>query len=149
MGIHLNLIVITAGGMVTLQLKEAREREEMMRKGSLIFKDIGWGESAGFHDWLRSPQPNSKILGVRFTPVAPSPNLTHVISINKHCRLSSSTQGLEVFFSSSRDYDPSISDDQSFQYNQMLVSSTGQFVLIIDTEALSASEIESINTGHQ
>jgi hypothetical protein len=140
--------MVVVGEKVTLQLQKAVDEGDK-QIDDVIFKDIGWGESAGFHDWLRSPQPNSKILGVRFTPVAPSPNLTHVISINKHCRLSSSNQGLEVFFSLSRDYDPSISDDQSFQYNQMLVSSTGQFVLIIDTEALSASEIESINTGHQ
>ncbi len=104
----------------------------------VTFHDFGVGSLMGFHDWLRESSSSPRVLGLRFTPT--DPELLKRIKALERPYLRRNGECIEIFFTKDTVYNPTISDDQSFQYSKLMRSSNGDLALIVDMTSLASNE---------
>ncbi len=101
----------------------------------------------GFHDWLRKRSFPKHILGVRFWAHEPDYIPTPLLKNRSYITLLTEKSAFAVWFGMERDYENSISGDQSFGLNRILVSLDNPLaVLVLDTNSLSPDEIQNLES---
>lgn len=106
------------------------------------YVDIGEGDWTGFYDWLRSP--TGAILGVRYWPFEGTAFLCQALAGLPYVVVDQERRGLEVYFSSDRDFDPQNSGDQEFGDNRVFQSEPGEYALSFATRAIEETELSAL-----
>ncbi len=100
------------------------------------------GDITGFYDWLRSR--DGELLGIRCTSVKEEPDVLRGARGRSYARIASDESTLELFFSSARNFEPSLSADQAFGGNIIYASSAGEIALSFETYALNEAELHML-----
>lgn len=104
----------------------------------ITYFDAGYGELSGFYDWLRAR--DGSIIGVRFHPLIEETSLlkNELLKID-YLEHSLETNGIDIFFTSSRDIDLPNSADQDFGNNRVYKSANGMYAISFDTQQVISS----------
>ena len=92
------------------------------------FRDSGTGDWLGFYDWLRAS--DDAVIGVRqYVDPEPMVDRTLLELSRDDVIVDKKVRSVEIFFSSSRDYDVLRSCDQDFGDNRLFVGDDGSILL--------------------
>ena len=91
-----------------------------------IYKYAGTQEWNGFYDWLRNYR--NEIIGVRYFPFEDFKELASLVNRLTDCKVNTNDKGavwFDLFFTSDRNVNEKISDDQDFGGNWLFETESG------------------------
>lgn len=124
-------LIVVLGEEIALVLTSEGPRDTFIYK-NMCYVDQGYGDLAGFYDWLRNSEKH--IIGVRYLPDDELNSLRIAITHLPYVLTHTKQNGIEVYFSDERCFVESFSDDQDFGNNRVYRSETGRFALSFNAD---------------